>query len=66
MKPLPCLYVGIQTGSGNIPDFRLYTILEEIPGHHPALSTLSEKTIATYGYIPIEQEGDEHVQGEKA
>ena len=42
-------YVGTQRGYGIVPDFALWTLTVDIPGH-PAGSTVTPETIAALGY----------------
>lgn len=53
LRPIPARLIGIQkTGSVKIPDFALYNIEHDIPGH-PSDSTLSDITLREEGFLPV-------------
>lgn len=47
----PVIPAGVQSGMGVMPDFRLYRLTKDIPGH-PKGSTISETTLRELGYTP--------------
>ena len=51
-KPIPAKLIGIQRGIADIPDFELYNLEADIPGH-PVGSTVSKNTILEAGYRPV-------------
>lgn len=45
----PAVFFGVQPGEGFVPDFRLYNLTADIPGH-PQGSTVSEHTLRKLGF----------------
>jgi len=50
-EPITVLFRGIQeTGFAELPNFPLYDLLEDLPGH-PTHSTVSRDTLEEFGFI---------------
>lgn len=49
----PAIYRGMQDGFGIVPDFELWDLTADIPGH-PSRSTVSRQTLEAAGYyVPV-------------
>ncbi len=46
----PFVFIGVQDCGGIVPDFALYNLLVDVPGH-PAGSTVSEDTLRKLGFL---------------
>ena len=56
MNLAPAIYVGVQPGCGVMPDFALFNLTADLPGH-PRGSTVSEQTLRSAGYDVPERPG---------
>lgn len=50
LKPAPAVFIGMQSGCGLRPDFALYNLTADIPGH-PEGSTVSAQTLERNGFF---------------